>query len=338
MMVQCSHEEQEMAHTRALSDAEEYLLKTLGLKIRTEPLLGVSLPFYLSSIFTLRIAEIYSNKILLCIMSGEGKPSPSQFKKYAVELRTLTSLEPVFVLQGMSSWDRARLIEGRIAFIVPGRQLFLPTLLIDLREHFDAERAKPQKLSYPAQFLVLMQILSARIEGKTVRELSREFTFSATTMSRAVHELLAFNLVETQEGKARPLHFALDKRRLWIASREHFQSPVKSIWFASAHDTLPSLPYAGMSALSRLSLMNEDSRQCYAISYAAAKPLIKKGIFHKQALEETDHIIEVWAYDPYALSDKESSTVDPLSLYLSLAGEHDERIRKAVEGLVEEIL
>jgi len=42
-MVQCSHEEQKMAHTCALSDAEAYLLKTLGLKIRTAPLLGVSL-------------------------------------------------------------------------------------------------------------------------------------------------------------------------------------------------------------------------------------------------------------------------------------------------------
>lgn len=327
-----------MTHTHALSDAEQYLLKTLGLKIRTEPLRGVSLPFYLSSLFVLSIGEIYSKKILLCIMSGEEKPSPSQFKKYAVELRVLTGLEPVFILPGMSSWDRARFIEGRIAFMVPWRQLYLPTILIDLREHFDKERAIPERLSYPAQFLVLMQILSARIEGKTVRELSREFNFGATTMSRAVHELLAFNLVETQKGKVRPLHFTLDKRSLWTAAREHLQSPVKSIWFVSAHDTLPSMPYAGMSALSRLSLMNEDARRYYAISYAAAKPLIEKGIFYKQAQDEIDYVVEVWAYDPYALSDKESSTVDPLSLYLSLAGESDERVRKAIEGLVEEII
>ncbi|MHB9005019.1 MAG: MarR family transcriptional regulator [Coriobacteriia bacterium] len=328
----------EKALALAAGEVEDYLLKTFGLKIKIKPLIGISLPFYLLGLFTLGTTEIKGRKLLLCTLTSEEKPSPGQFKKYAVELLNRTGLEPVFVLPGLSSWDRARLIEGRIAFIVPGRQLFLPTLLIDLREHFDQERGKPDRLSYPAQFLVIIQILYRRVEGKTVRELSREFVFSATTMSRAVRELLALDLVETVEGKARPLHFALDKRGLWTAALAYLQSPIKSMWYTPSNSPRPSLPYAGMSALVRLSMMNEDERQCYAISNTAAKPLIEKGIFHTQPLKDTDHLIEVWAYDPHALSGKDSSTVDPLSLYLSLASENDERIRKAIGGLVKQLL
>lgn len=317
---------------------EDYFLKTFGLRIKIKPLTGVSLPFYLSNLFSLGTTEISGSKLLLCTLSSDEKPSPTQFRKYAVELHDRTGLEPVFVLLGLSSWDRTRLIEGRIAFIVPGRQLYLPTLLIDLREHFARERGKPDRLSYPAQFLVIMEILYGRVEGRTVRELSREFTFSAATMSRAVRELLALNLVETGDGKARPLHFALDKRRLWTAALAYLKSPVKSMWYAPSSSTLQNLPYAGMSALARLSMMNEDERLCYAVSYTSAKPLIENGIFHTQPLKDSDHLIEVWAYDPRAMTGKESSTVDPLSLFLSLAGENDERIRKAIEGLVKELL
>ena len=327
-----------MVLTSASGEVEDYFLKTFGLKIKIKPLTGASLPFYLSNLFSLGTVEIKSSKLLLCTLASEEKPSPAQFRKYAVELHDMTGLEPAFVLPGLSSWDRARLIEGRIAFIVPGRQLYLPTLLIDLREHFDRERGKPDRLSYPAQFLVVMEILYGRVEGKTVRELSREFVFSATTMSRAVRELLALDLVETGEGKARPLHFALDKRRLWTTALRYLQSPVRSMWYTPSSSPLQSFLYAGMSALARLSMMNEDERQCYALSYADAKPLIEKGIFHPQPLKDTDYLIEVWAYDPHAMSRKDSSTVDPLSLYLSLAGENDERVRKAIEGLVEELL
>lgn len=327
-----------MTLAQATGGVENYLLKTFGLKIKIKPLSGVSLPFYLSGLFSMGTAEIKSSTILLCTLSSDEKPSPAQFRKYAFELHDKTGLEPVFVLPGLSSWDRARLIEGRIAFIVPGRQLYLPTLLIDLREHFERERGKPGRLSYPAQFLVITQILHGKVEGKTVRELSRQFAFSATTMSRAVRELLALDLVETGEGKARPLHFALDIRTLWTAALAYLQSPVKSMWYSSSGSPIPSLPYAGMSALARLSMMNEDERQCYAVSYAAAKPLIEKGLLHPQPMNETDHLIEVWAYDPHALAGMGSSTVDPLSLYLSLAGENDERVRKAIEGLVRELL
>ena len=45
--------------------------------------------------------------------------------------------------------------------------------------------------------------------------------------------------------------------------------------------------------------------------------------------------VECWTYDPHLLSD--GPAVDPLSLYLSLRGTHDERVEKALAGLLEDM-
>jgi len=327
-----------MKHMLGMAEVEDYLLRILGLKLKIKPAGSLSLPFYLTSLFSLGSAEIEGRTLLFCTVAGDEIPSPAQIKKHAAELCERTGLEPVFVLPGLSSWDRARLIEGRIAFVVPGRQLYLPTLLIDLREHFARERGRPDRLPFPAQFLLLLQLLHGSVEGKTVRELSREFSYSATTMSRAVREIEALGLVETGEGKARPLHFPTVRRGLWTAALPHLQTPVKGLWFVPAGAGLPRLPYAGMSALASLSMLNDDARRTYAISSTDAKSLIADGRARKQALDEGDHRLEVWAYDPLQLSSENSMTVDPFSLYLSLAGENDERVRKALDGLVKGIL
>lgn len=326
-----------MRRTLAGTDVEGYFQRTLGLKIQIKPVSGTSLPFYLASLYSVTSTEIEGRRLLLCELAGDEQPSPAQLKKHAAELRERTSLEPVFVLPSLSSWNRARLIEARVAFVVPGRQLYLPTLLIDLREHFARERERPDRLSYPAQFLLLLQLLHSKVEGKTVRELSRELSYSATTMSRAVRELESLALVETGEGKAQPLHFPADRAILWSASLPHLQTPIKALWFVPAGSHLPQLPRAGISALASLSMLNEDTRLTYAISAPEVKLLVAAGRAQKEPMGGQDSLLEVWAYDPKVLSGDASKTVDPLSLYLSLAGENDERVRKALEGLVKEL-
>jgi hypothetical protein len=319
-------------------DMEAYFIKTLGLKIRIKPTVGSSLPFYLTSLFSVGTAEIEGRRLLFCAVTGDGTPSPAQLKKHAAELRERTDLEPVFVLPGLSSWDRARLIEGRIAFVVPGRQLYLPTLLIDLREHFARERERPDRLSYPAQCLILVELLRGGVEGKTVRELSRELAYSATSMSRAVRELLALGLVETAEGKAKPLHFTSGKSGLWKAALPHLLSPVKTVMYGQAGRSMPDLPFAGISALAKLSMLNEDGSQTYAMAQSAAKPLVEKGLARRRAFADDDIRLELWAYDPRVPAGQAKATVDPLSLYLSLASENDERVRKALDDLLKGIL
>ena len=42
----------------------------------------------------------------------------------------------VYVTGALASYERKRLIEQKVPFMVPGNQLYLPDLGIDLREYF----------------------------------------------------------------------------------------------------------------------------------------------------------------------------------------------------------
>jgi hypothetical protein len=51
--------------------------------------------------------------------------------------------------------------------------------------------------------------------------------------------------------------------------------------------------------------------------------------------------IEVWKYEPKILSNEfkiNNNAVDPLSLYLSIKNNYDERIEMAMEQLIEKII
>jgi len=315
-----------------------YFLKLLGLRLRLKAFPSQNLPYFLSGLFSFKTGEIERCKLLFCFPKADEIPTPAQLKAYEADLRGRTGLEPVFVFSDLSSWDRQRLIEGRLAFVVPNKQLYLPTLLIDLREHFAQTRRKAERLSFPAQYLVIDQLLHASIEGQTVRELSRVLTYSATSMSRAFEELVTLGLAETEPGKSRPVHFIHDRKGLWTTALSYLQSPVKKRWYWMGGDVHPQWPRAGISALARQTMLNEDAQDCFALEPAEIKTYINQGKVGERPRNEQDPLLEVWGYAPRGLCGENGENVDPFSLYLSLRGENDERVRTAIENLLAGVL
>jgi hypothetical protein len=51
---------------------------------------------------------------------------------------------------------------------------------------------------------------------------------------------------------------------------------------------------------------------------------------------ETSVALQIWRYDPRLIN--HSDNVDALSLYMSLADDHDERVEQALEKLLQEVL
>ncbi|MCK7473093.1 MAG: hypothetical protein MZV49_05480, partial [Rhodopseudomonas palustris] len=66
-------------------------------------------------------------------------------------------------------------------------------------------------------------------------------------------------------------------------------------------------PLAGISALARLSMLNEDAQTSLAVSQAEIKKLEDQGIVTKKSRSERDIELEVWAYDPRSLCGDESA-------------------------------
>lgn len=239
----------------------------------------------------------------------------------------------VFVFPALDAYYRNRLVQLGLPFIVPGRQLFVPPFA-SLSEQFNRV-AKSDKLSAAAQATVLFQLHRPQADGSLLNQWAEWLGYSAMTMTKVRDELVAHNLCMREEGaKPRGLRFLHQKRALWDVALPFLRSPVGRTHWVQFQKTPPALPLAGLTALSKLSLLEDDPLPTYACHTNLWKKL--KTVTSAQEVghtEEASARVECWRYAPGLLAEK--GTVDRLSLYLSLADSSDERVRLAAKSVLE---
>jgi hypothetical protein len=129
---------------RPAADAavQRYLHDTLGITPKVRRWAGGSKPpYFLQDAFELFELELMDHPVLLAIDKNAGKLVLAGLRSQFDKLTMLAGRPVVFVTGALASYERKRLIEQKVPFIVPGNQLYLPDLGIDLREYF---RQRPQ--------------------------------------------------------------------------------------------------------------------------------------------------------------------------------------------------
>ena len=99
--------------------------------------------------------------------------------------------------------------------------------------------------------------------------------------------------------------------------------------------------YCNSSALPEYSDMNPGKQGYYAIEKTEFYSIRKKGTLVNLNEYEGKFCLEVWKYNPLVLVGElpnDLSVVDPLSLYLSLQDNHDERIEMALDKIIEQYI
>jgi biotin operon repressor len=246
----------------------------------------------------------------------------------------------VYVRGTISAAHRRRLIVARVAFVVPGTQVYLPDLGIDLRESFPAS-PDPRVVFRPATQAVLIWALLQQTDGLTGgRTLARRLLYSAMTLSRAMDEIRAAGLaVDASSGRERTIRWVGSRRDVWERAREHLADPVQSRHLVRTDGTVPAGPAAGLTALSMQTLIDGPSERVHAVGHEAWIALQRGGTIEMVPHREPSVIeIEVWSYDPMLTAvGGHSGRVDPLSLYLSLRADPDERVQGALKEMMGEI-
>lgn len=99
----------------------------------------------------------------------------------------------VYVTNALASYDRRRLIEQRVPFIVPGNQLYLPDLGLDLRECFRQRVPVTEAaLSPSAQAMLITVLLRQPLQPNwQPPKVAAALGYTPMTLSRAVKELKA---------------------------------------------------------------------------------------------------------------------------------------------------
>ena len=293
------------------------------------------LPHFLRDAFQFSELELVGQPVVLAIRRAEAKQSLSEVRTLLDTVKSLAGQPAIYVTDALASYDRRRLIEQKVPFIVPGNQLYLPDLGLDLREYFRQRTSAAEVLSPSAQAMLITALLRQPWQSDwKPSKVALALGYTPMTLSRAVKQLTAAGLATAYTvGRARWLRMELPPEQTWELAKPALRTPVRrSVWVAT-HDAAAHRPrrLAGLSALARYSMLSEPKWPVYALTAADWKAATDAGVRELPEPETGAQEWQLWNYSPALVPD--SNTVDTFSLTLSLYENADDRIQLALDEL-----
>ncbi|ART52415.1 hypothetical protein CBP34_13170 [Acidovorax carolinensis] len=318
---------------------QHYLHETLGVFLpKYQPWVRRDeLPYFLHDAFDFWEVELLGRTVLVAMDRSRNPSSISDIRLRMDKVSSVAGYPAVYVTNTLASYERKRLIEQKVPFIVPGNQLYLPDLGIDLREYFRQRTNSAQSpISPSAQAMLITALLRPHWNPEWhPSEAAARLGYTSMTLSRAVRELTATGIASVRKvGRAQYLHLEFPPQETWERVRPMLRSPVqRTIWIR--HEFGPNLPkrLAGLSALAHHSMLAEPQQPVYAVNRAAWNALNASAQSDGPAPGYLE--CQLWNYSPALQQDSE--TVDPLSLMLSLQDSTNERVQGALDELKERL-
>jgi DNA-binding transcriptional ArsR family regulator len=293
------------------------------------------LPYFLRDAFQFSELELLGQPVVLAIGRAEAKQSLSEVRTWLDKVKALAGQPAVYVTDALASYDRRRLIEQKVPFIVPGNQLYLPDLGLDLREYFRHRAPATEALSPSAQAILITAMLRQPWQSDwQPSKVAVALGYTPMTLSRAVKELTAAGLATAYTvGRSRWLRMELPPEQIWERAKPALRTPVKRVVWVAAHGGVAHRHsrIAGVSALAHYSMLTEPKWPVYAMTSADWKAATDAGFRELPAPETGAQEWQLWSYSPALMPD--ATTVDPLSLTLSLQENADDRIQLALDEL-----
>lgn len=306
-----------------------------------------NLPMYVNEIYKLYRVTLGDFHFVLIEYKDADAFSILQLEKHRELIQNQLNQKVVLLADDVSALYRKRLIEKGINFIVPGKQLFLPDFLMDLREgnQHAGRKKKTEKLLPSAQFILLYHLLhkpiNEQIENDSFTQLALRFGYTKMAITKAVDNLVYHELCKVEGTKEKYVRFNGDKNQLWHVALPLLVNPVYKRVYVNELPEGMHLLQANESALPEYSDMNPSQQKYFAIEKGNFFDLQKNRQLRNPNDQEGKYGLEVWKYKPEPLAhilNNDVNVVDPLSLYLSLKDNRDERIEMALEQISERFL
>jgi DNA-binding MarR family transcriptional regulator len=320
---------------KIIHQLKQYVMETIGVLAAPHPWEKSSgLPQYLRERYRFFRMDVLGTEYVLMADIGEEEQTPAVIGKHLDQVRSRHHVDLVYVRHAVTSYNRKRLIEQKVPFIVPGNQMYLPTLGIDLREHLKRLREKKLVFSPSTQVLILHVLWRKETGTVTPAGIAHRLGYSPMTMTRAFDELETVGIGEhSVVGKERHLRFAETGKPLWEKVLPYLNSPVRKRLYVDSSMQTGNGSLAGQSALARYTMLAEPRIPVFAFSANEWKvPMQHDQIVELTLPEPGGFEIELWKYTPAQFANE--GRVDRLSLYLSLKDNTDERIQSALDALL----
>ncbi len=316
----------------------EYLHTALDITVTPQKWIGAgTLPFYLTEIYDFYIIKVLGNPVIVMSHKAPGEKTPAAIQKHYEAVIKNRKEAGLYLCDTITAYNRKRLIDHKVPFVIPGSQLYLPDLGIDLREHFRQVRQSRVQFSLSTQVLILYSIINRYLGPFTPAGMAGKLGYSSMTMSRAFDELEMAGIGKVKTGgRERLLTLPADPRELWELALPYLKSPLRRILYVRPlhkRHVFEKMPLAGLTALAMHSMIAGPEYQVRA-ARNDTRFINNNGVEYEIIpLPEPGAIeLQFWSYSPGFLSTGE--TVDVFSLYLTLSGETDERIQKALNEMM----
>lgn len=271
--------------------------------------------------------EFNDNPFCLLIRKERDKSAPLHYKKLSDKLEQILGLPIVFLFDSLEYYERNRLIERGVYFIVSNKYTFLPYLIINAKE---STRKNTDSLTAAAQYLLLYHLQAGSLTGLTIKDIERKVPYKYVTLTRAVACLENLNLCRSEKGTDRHKRIFFDTPAvdLWERAKPCLSTPTTKVCYCDAIGR-SDFAVCGINALSHYSNLNPESIRMYAVQESVFK---NEQLFEGLNAVEGNIKIEVWKYPPVT-----EKYVDRLSLYLTMKLDSDPRVESELEKMMEGI-
>ncbi len=330
----------------------QYIEETLDIKPNATPIAKSywdKLPLYIHETFRLYRAGIFNTEIILAELKNDEEFSIQQTDKQIQQVKKQLNRKVVMVLEKVQAYTRKRLIEKGINFIVPGKQMYMPDLLIDLRE-IDVKsgtKRKSEALLPSAQFLLIYHIIHRnqqwKMEEHSFKEIARKLNYTPMAITNAIDNLKDHTFIEVEGEKEKYIRFRYERKELWnmALQRNLLVNPVIKTVYVDEKPKDLFLLRSNASALSEYSELNSSRQEYFAIEKTVFYGLQKSNGLVNLNNYEGKYALEVWKYNPLPLIEELPNfhaVVDPLSLYLSMKQSRDERVEMELDQMLKKII
>lgn len=245
-------------------------------------------------------------------------------KKLVSDFRKICRYYNGVVLIWLPSVDfalRKTLVSNRVNFVVPGSQLYLPSLYIFLREKNLKAIIESDFLSIPAQVVVIYHLVKESLNGKPLSYVAKLVGYSPKTLSLVTAELTSKGIIEVhRDGRtSKYMLFKFKGKELWNAVKSLMQSPIIKTEYCGQylHDQYDN-PQRGIYRSGREAFNEYAHGYDYSTITTAAvfKNSLEGSGLTLENKSARSTLVEIWRYDPGKLA--VAHYVDPCSLYLSM--------------------
>ena len=266
------------------------------------------------------------------------EPKPSvDFRTVKSLVRTVerkTGMSVILILDRLDHYQRRVLIENRINFLVPNRQIYLPSMGVLVNERgLGALQSESDMLSGVATAIITLQLSKGILQGKSISQVAGIMGYSVKTLSLAVSQLEQKGLVSyAQAGRKKLLDFRLPPKELWEKAYTLSESPVERRLFTLNKEKASEIGIKSSdTALSEISMLTPPQQDVYAV--CARNPELKDLDLNPN---DGQAIVEVWKTDPKLGST--DGNVDIFLLALTYKNDDDPRIKKELDKLLSKYL